>query len=1352
MRCRRYGRSIAASTEQVVVPPWWANAHAASVLRSPRPLVPVIGAGVSQAAGLPGSADLARWLADRVPLQDEVPDGHLIAVIDAVDRSKTPTSKVRELVDEFIGGHALEPIPLTDALVRVPSRFLITLNYDLLLERSAERRDIPCESLGPPDLGRAVEILRSLSWPPERLTILHLHGRQGHADELVLDERSYAELAQGGDFQRSMTFLSLQKTLVFLGTTLDELHLLSALGGHSQPGPHVLLCPEWEHAELTQGRTPITRGRYGIDVVPYPEHTALLSFAEALAAATLPPPASDGPASIPDQLSTHLYVSAAVRPYDPDAPDATDAYLGAAEAPPLSHLDVACGHRSVVRGLPGSGKTELLRAVARTANPDRPALLLRMADLPRTGGHASRVLESWATRARSPWGALPVDSDSLASRRYHFLLDGLDEVPVASQADAARLVGEVAAAHPQHDFTVSSRPVEAVTMLVGTEGGDSWRLLEMAPGQAWQQAYLRAREVSLDELHDAMPALGDLGELLLVPFFLTRLVDLYEEGRLAGLRDLGDVMRELVSASLEREDQKLLLDQEAARKWLRSIALSMALAGRTTLDAQELQHFELPGDIVGGAAALVEQLVQRLLLAEDDGNWRFAHRMVGESLAAEALELHEPKGALLDAIVPRATPDLAGVRPDLVVPVTFAALHSDAWRRAVAERDPLAAARATPSTAPLATRRLAAQRLWCTYAGWGIWMWDRQHADLLQDAEVLGRLLRTRDMHDMVDEVRRGLHGDPQQQGNAIRVLSRVRPPWLKDDLARVLGDDAHEPVVRRQAAIAAREAGLHELLDAVIARAVQPADDAERQDCTLVAVHMARNHDERIDVVRRLMNNRKAGSMALFVARERLSPAQRLRLLRTIADDHDELSVHRDTLEQAIADLPEKSGQAVVDAAYVAARRHRDSKAMIELARRRPGPAAQGLAEAINADPDVHWTDITGLLMAISPELLERVGVPPEMIAIRQGLADRARRPEPVSRQSPSRSARRRIDPPGGQDGPWTLPALLAQPRDTHDGAVAHHANAYASQVADLTPAETADLAARLEDWWPQRRFDQTITRQSRSSWSIERGAHAWLWYGPALEKPLTTSRWAEIATCGVLWSEQLEWLKRHATIEAMVAAGRLCQSPYARVWLQLLRACPYRPPDATLDAMCKHVRDAEDQEIREIGELLIARGAQEHVRRVAAVDDAFNSELRPLFAAAGDLEAQHQELRDLTDAIVADLSVDRHDVAWLTAAPQPDLLPGLFEALRLTKDSKSASGPRSGRGVVDVTNALLSAIATIGGERAVRLYDVLLEESPHWRWLRHQRDEILGDMLRSAAAATHEAAATQVGLLRLR
>lgn len=110
--------------------------------------MPVLGAGVSRGAGLPDAGQLATWLRPRVPLLTTPADGaSLFAVVDAIDPSKMSPLELQTLVADHIASLELAPSAFVSQLVSLPSRLIITLNYDDLLGVAAERQGIAVRRL-----------------------------------------------------------------------------------------------------------------------------------------------------------------------------------------------------------------------------------------------------------------------------------------------------------------------------------------------------------------------------------------------------------------------------------------------------------------------------------------------------------------------------------------------------------------------------------------------------------------------------------------------------------------------------------------------------------------------------------------------------------------------------------------------------------------------------------------------------------------------------------------------------------------------------------------------------------------------------------------------------------------------------------------------------------------------------------------------------------------------------------------------------------------------------------------------------------------------------------------------------
>jgi hypothetical protein len=199
--------------------------------------------------------------------------------------------------------------------------------------------------------------------------------------------------------------------------------------------------------------------------------------------------------------------------------------------------------------------------------------------------------------------------------------------------------------------------------------------------------------------------------------------------------------------------------------------------------------------------------------------------------------------------------------------------------------------------------------------------------------------------------------GDEIQQGNAVRVLARVAPAGLADDLRRVLRDPARYDFVIRQAAMAAADLGLVELIDDVAFAMLESPDSAVHQDGS-IALRLLTPDDRLLDVATRLVPCRDGNLFAALV-KERMSAAERIELARALAVARvDVLSDDRADLAVAAGEVTPDAG--VVRAAACAATFWRDDseevKALLDLD---PQAAALGLLEA--RDHGAEWWDVAG-------------------------------------------------------------------------------------------------------------------------------------------------------------------------------------------------------------------------------------------------------------------------------------------------------------------------------------------------------------------------------------------------------
>jgi hypothetical protein len=730
-----------------------------------------------------------------------------------------------------------------------------------------------------------------------------------------------------------------------------------------------------------------------------------------------------------------------------------------------TETDVLDGLRTIIVGEPGTGKSELLRSLASRSKRARTGLFIRLADVGVDESLGSLgTLVAWAETAQVSRRGVDVGPAAIEAGRFHFFLDGLDEVDSSRHDEIAGLINHLAAELPQHAFTVSTRPLAGLELLrIDSAPASEWNQYALVPDREWRDRYLARREVTLDVLQEQMPALKDMQEVLVTPFFLRHIVDLHEEDRLGGQRDIGDLLRSLIDAAVAREHGAVDLAASSIRGWLQDIAMAATISGTRTFGGLDLAGFPVPGGGDQDPVALARDLEHRLLIAEDSGKFRFHHRLLGEQLAAEGLVGSGPSVELRDCLVPYMDDDLAGVRPDAAVTIGLTCLRSRAWRVAVAERDARAAARATPRDASVRERSAALQTLWKAATDAQVWVWDHGPG-LIDDAEAMVRLVRGLPGSGVVRAMRKAAHaGTSQDQGNAIRILSRALPDGLEPTLRKVLRDRDRNGVVLRQAALAAAECGFVGLIDDITEMLVAHEDSVVHQD-GIMALRRLMGSSPRPEVYRRLMAGPEA-DYVLATVHEELGPADLIPLLADYLEGGGDTRMLPRRLEVAEVfeailppDLPADVHGAAVRVAVLL---DLSRETLRRLKESDPGSALQSLAKVLK-DDEVGWYQVIDLAILFSATELRDAGVGEEVIArVEQRRRVECER-ERLEAQVPDESPRRPRRAEGQEDeAPPTLGELLADPES--DANILRNAEYFAPQVPDLDPVH---LGSCGPDW----------------------------------------------------------------------------------------------------------------------------------------------------------------------------------------------------------------------------------------------------------------------------------------------
>lgn len=1267
-------------------------------------IVPLIGAGLGVAAGLPSADELGEVLRERTGLEIEAAES-FGAVCREIERL-ADLNELQRLAGEAIRTFKPDPTSSLMAIARCPSALILTTNYDKAIERSVEeigRKPVPL-CLDNPRIGEA---------PKEgEVFIVHLHGVAERPETMILTTAQRSRLIGDETFRYRLRSLVLGRRVVALGLRLsaEEPHLRAALrtlGSVAAERQPLVILPGQEIDEelsiLDADRlVELHRCDPSQDYLEVRQCAQLIAprqadpvDAVAAQAPRVSPPFLPPPLLGPDQLT-----------------DSRDPFTSAMMAE--SHLgswaelrELADARRACLVAAPGRGKTWALRALGE-ANAGR-AVFCDLRGLRLDKVDPARAFAQLAVREGAAFDeqtAVP-SREALREGSYLFLLDGLEEASLADHPKVVAVIVAAAEQWPQHAYVVATRPTAGAELLL--EGGFLEFVLEGSEG--WGRRYLiasGATEEQIDRLFDIAPTIGTQ---LAIPRYAARIADELREETEQGVPLARGALERLMRGerrNLEEAAQRLGIELTAMVSWARKLAAVVELRSQTSATIADIEA--LPGPIDSTSNAVCEELVQVALLRDLPDRARFTAQVSQEALCADAiLASADPLAALARLTMAQVDGRLV-FRDDIehTLDLVFEGAPGDLraqlrefdelrWARTQRGGDPQEVAEAIKVLRDWHRQR----RLWIPYRG------DNQ---LRGPGEAVKALHRA--APEVLSSMRTEIESDCRAmertaRGNAVELLTLLPVGEQTESILGALLADPDD-VVRRHAAHAVEHFKLSGLSDELWA-----AWEAERDELALQAIGLALVElldAQELPAAIGLLRKKRRGWQRIshqLLHRLELSTVASLLASGSLAlEDARVVLDHR--LEQS-APLGATEAEALGAILLLGGGRSGpgEGERIAETLAEHPEAALRG-AEIVASDEasflDLFWAS------GIDPKVLAGFAAGPlgDQIA---ALLERVQWRERSGRQPQSPEADEEASEPN-------RPGNLAEILD-----ILGEENVPTDYWLMKLPQEDEEVQRRVfdlaEGWYPYE--PATATNGFRAavvSWTV-------------LDHRVDETRWLAILGAGIghYVVRVDEWLARQWNDRwAGAAAARIGALENPNDLALAARAIPEWTPELR-SLFIKRLCELRDETlsitvIQRLKELDDIEGLREVLAR--GCDEASESRALLELARLGDVAAQRQLLESLLADAEADPGRCRdYEQQWLGTVRSPALVPLLGQILRATHRSNDASIFRR---IVE------AGIRNIGDPSCLALYDELIADSEleggQFYW--YQREALARSMAR--------------------
>lgn len=237
--------------------------------------------------------------------------------------------------------------------------------------------------------------------------------------------------------------------------------------------------------------------------------------------------------------------------------------------------------------------------------------------------------------------------------------------------------------------------------------------------------------------------------------------------------------------------------------------------------------------------------------------------------------------------------------------------------------------------------------IWKQYGEWRVWIHDYERMSIVEDESVLARLLATEGLEELQDEIRAAVSSDVREVvGNAIMVLANLGDRSIESQLRAVLEGNP-DFVLRRMAAIAARDLGLGALFYMIAHRALHHIDQTEGQDMTYAAIDLARGDELAGFALRAAEKGGEADFILSYRIRGRVEAHVELDVLRARAAHRAEpLSRERERVLELLPQLNTVDPAVAESVVFVAGSWRIQTEQLRDIIRSQPASAARATVE----------------------------------------------------------------------------------------------------------------------------------------------------------------------------------------------------------------------------------------------------------------------------------------------------------------------------------------------------------------------------------------------------------------------